>query len=166
MLKKTLIAVAILAIVMPAFAADTKKFHEWQGHTVTTYDWATVSQINVCMDIGYWIEIDYDGKCIEVQQNGDLGPAFYTYSGCLEDVSVKTNFDATLKGTVAATSAAGGDWTATLDGNATWSSGGKGTYAVDICVVGLDVEIDKLDQSSDKVNVAVVTISVLPTNLV
>jgi hypothetical protein len=32
MLKKTLIAMAILALAMPAFAADTsttKKFHEW-----------------------------------------------------------------------------------------------------------------------------------------
>jgi hypothetical protein len=166
MLKKTLIAIAILGLAMPAFAADTsttKKFHEFVEKS--KYEWSTVSQVNVCLDVGYWIQIDFRGKCIEVQQNSALGNPFESYSGCLDDVVVTTNFDATLKATVSAASAAGGKWTATLDGNATYVTGGSGTFAIDICVAGIEVKISKLDVSKDKQTVAIVTIKVLPTGM-
>jgi hypothetical protein len=166
MLKKTLIAIAILGLAMPAFAADTsttKKFHEFIPKT--TYEWATVSQVNVCLDVGYWIQIDFRGKCIEVQQNSALGNPFESYSGCLDDVVVTTNFNATLKADVAAASAAGGDWSATLDGGSTYVTGGSGTFAIDICVAGTEVKIKNLDVSEDKQTVAIVTIKVLPTGM-
>ena len=166
MLKKTLIAIAILGLAMPALAADTsttKKFHEW---TYTkTYAWATVSQVNVCLDVGYWIQIDFRGKCIEVQQNSALGNPFESYSGCLDDVVVTTNFDATLKGTIAKASDAGGDWSVTLDGGSTYVTGGSGSFPIDICVAGTKVKIKNLDVMSSKQTVAIVTIMVLPTGM-
>jgi len=166
MLKKTLIAIAILGFVMPAFAADTfvqKKFHEFIPTKV--YEWATVAQVNVCMDVGYWIQIDFRGKCIEVQQNSALGNPFESYSGCLDDVKVITNFNATLKGFIASASAAGGDWKVTLDGGTTYVTGGAGTFLVDVCVSGTKVKIQNLTAltGTDKITVAVVTIKVLPT---
>jgi hypothetical protein len=166
MLKKTLIAIAILGLVVPAFAADTftqKKFHEFIPTKV--YEWATVGQVNVCMDVGYWIQIDFRGKCIEVQQNSALGNPFESYSGCLDDVKVITNFNATLKATIASASAAGGDWKATLDGGSTYVTGGKGTFLIDVCVAGTKVKIQNLTAltGTDKITVAIVTVKVLPT---
>jgi hypothetical protein len=164
MLKKTLIAIAILGLALPALAADTsttKKFHEFIPTKV--YEWATVGQVNVCMDVGYWIQIDFRGKCIEVQQNSALGNPFESYSGCLDDVKVVTNFNATLKATAASASSAGGKWSATLDGGSTYVTGGPGTFLIDVCVAGTEVKINKLTVSSDKQTVAVVTVKVLPT---
>lgn len=166
MLKKTLIAIAILGLAMPAFAADTsttKKFHSFIPTKV--YEWATVGQVNVCMDVGYWISIDFRGKCIEVQQNSALGNPFESYSGCLDDVVVTTNFNATLKASAASASDAGGKWSATLDGGSTYVTGGAGSFPVDICVAGTEVKIKNLPATdgSSKVTVAVVTVKVLPT---
>ena len=89
MLKKTLIAMAILAIAVPAFAADkvtTSKFHEFVP--VTTYTYVTAAVIDVCMDVGYWIQIDVPGTCIEVQQDANASNPYTTYSGC-KGVKVK-----------------------------------------------------------------------------
>jgi hypothetical protein len=165
MLKKTLIAIAILGLAMPAFAADTsttKKFHEFIPKT--TYEWATVSQVNVCLDVGYWIRIDFRGKCIEVQQNSALGNPFESYSGCLDNVKFKCNFDATLKATCSSASPAGGNWSATLDQGSTYVTGGPGTFLIDVCVAGTKVKIDKLVANAGvKQTVAVCTVWVLPT---
>jgi len=168
MLKKTLIAIAILGLAMPAFAADTstsKKFHEFIPTKV--YEWATLGQVNVCMDVGYWIQIDFKGKCIEVQQNSAIGPAFESYSGCLDGVIVKSNFDATLKASAAyhPDSAAKGKWSATIEGATTYVMGSARSVTVEICVKGLEVKIGELaaTDGNSKVTVAIVTIKVLPT---
>lgn len=161
MLKKTLIAIAILCLAVPAFGGTevTKKIH---GFT-KAYEWAEVSSVNVCLDVGYWIQINFRGKCIEVQQNSALGNPLKSYSGCLDNVSVKTNFFATLKAKAVADSPAGGKWTATLDGGATMDVD-PGETKIDVCVVGLDVKIEKLvANAGTKQTVAVVTVYVLPT---
>lgn len=164
MLKKSLIAIAILAIALPAIAADTQKYHKpWDSTTVVTYHWQDVSQISVCMDVGYWIQVDYD-DCIEVEQDSSLGDPYYSYSGCAIGVVVKTNFDATIKATAASSSAAGGTWAATIEGASTYDIH-PGSTTVDICVTGTEVDISKLTQA-DNVEVAVVTISVIPTSLI
>jgi len=162
MLKKSLICVAILAIAMPAFAADTYKFHGWDSTTVVTYSWNDICTMNVVMDVGYWINIDCAGD-IEVQQDSLLGDPFYSYSGCSDAIVVQSNFLATLKATAAADSPAGGSWSATI-GNANTLEIPIGTTTVTVCVAGTGVKIDKLTQA-DNVHVAVVTISVLPTSL-
>ncbi len=163
MLKKSLICVAILAIAMPAFAADTFKFHGWDKTVVTTYSWNDICTMDVVMDVGYWINIDCKGD-IEVQQDSLLGDPFYSYSGCSDAIVVKSNFLATLKATAEAASAAGGKWSATIDGADTKDIA-IGQTTVTVCVAGTKVKIDKLTQA-DNVKVATVTIMVLPTSLI
>jgi hypothetical protein len=163
MLKKSLIAIAVLAIALPAIAADTQKYHKpWDSTTVVTYHWQDVSQINVVMDVGYWIQVKYDGD-IKVEQDSSLGDPYTSYSGCAQDVEVKTNFAATIKATVDAASAAGGDWSATVNGFGTLDLA-IGSSLVDVCVAGTKVDISKLTQE-DNVKVAVVHIWVIPTDL-
>jgi hypothetical protein len=162
MLKKTLIAIAILCLAVPAFGgtAVTKKIHQF----TKAYEWGYVGEVNVCLDVGYWIQIDFRGKCIEVQQNSALGNPFESYSGCLDDVKFKCNFDATLKATASSASPAGGNWSATLDGGGTYVTGSPGTFLIDVCVAGVKVKIDKLiANAGHKQTVAVVTVWVLPT---
>jgi len=175
MLKKSLIAVALLAIVLPAFGGQVtldQKFHKpWPGQTVTTYNWQDVQTINVVMDVGYWIEIKYTGD-IKIAQDATLGDPFFSYSGCIHNVAVKSNFAATIKGSVAtspeavAAGVTGAEWAATI-GDA--SSGMNSSYdvvggaaTVDICVTGKKVAIDKLAQA-DNYRIAILTIQVIPT---
>ena len=169
MLKKSLIALAILAIAVPAMAANpkiTEKFHKpWESHTV--YEWKDVTTFNVVLDVGYWIQIELEGD-IEVSQDASIGDPYYSYSGCLEGIEVKTNFAATIKSSAKADSAAGGDWKAKmrLNGSGVTPTStldlAVGTSVIDICVTGLKVKIGNLPQA-DNVKVAVVTISVIPT---
>jgi len=162
MLKKSLIAIAVLAFVMPVIAGEVvldSKFHKpWSSHTV--YNWQDVQSINVVMDVGYWIEIKYEGD-IKVVQDASLGDPFFSYSGCIENVKVTSNFDATIKAKIEAKSDAGGNWSATVNGTSTYDVVG-GYAEVDICVAGKDVHIQNLTQA-DNIRVALVTIQVVPT---
>jgi hypothetical protein len=175
MLKKSLIAIALLAIVLPAFAVDPtvldQKFHKpWPGKIVKTYNWQDVQTINVVMDVGYWIEIKYTGD-IKIAQDATLGDPFFSYSGCINNVQVKSNFAATIKGTVvtspeaAALGIASGDgkavWAATINGASSYDVVG-GVASVNICVTGVKVRIGLLPQA-DNYRIAILTISVIPT---
>jgi hypothetical protein len=175
MLKKSLIAIALLAIVLPVFAAETvetDKFHKpWPGKIVKTWNYQDVKSINVVMDVGYWIEIKFTGD-IEVQQDAALaaatdGNTFYTYSGCLGSggMDVKTNFPATLKGKIEAKSAAGGEWGVTIQGAPTYAVPAGTTNDISVCVTGKKVYIQNLPSGggNDNMLVALVTIQVIPT---
>lgn len=175
MLKKSLIAVAILAIVLPALAGDTvtaSKFHKnWPGQTVKTWNYQDVKCINVVMDVGYWIEVKYNGD-IEVQQDAALASAwgksvFETYSGCLANggIDVLTNFHAALKAKAEAKSAAGGTWAATIGGASIFEVAANTQYTdVSVCVTGKDVKIKNLQAAggADNLKVAEVCIQVIP----
>jgi len=175
MLKKSLIAVALLAIVLPAFAVDPtvldSKFHKpWPGKIVKTWNWQAAQTINVVMDVGYWIEIKYTGD-IKIAQDASLGDPFFSYSGCINNVEVKSNFAATIKGTVATSPegvAAGIDvgdkkavWGATIDDAASYDVI-AGSAVVKICVTGKSVRINLLGQE-DNFRIAILTIQVIPT---
>jgi len=175
MLKKSLIAIALLAIVLPAFAVDPtvldQKFHKpWPGKIVKTYNWQDVQTINVVMDVGYWIEIKYTGD-IKIAQDATLGDPFFSYSGCINNVQVKSNFAATIKGTVVTSPEAmalgigDGDgkavWAATINGASSYDVVG-GLATVNICVTGVKVRIGLLPQA-DNYRIAILTISVIPT---
>jgi hypothetical protein len=175
MLKKSLIAVAILAIVLPALAGDTttaNKYHKnWPGQTVKTWNYQDVRTINVVMDVGYWIEVKMEGD-IEVQQDAALAAAwgksvFETYSGCLGKggIDVKTNFHAALKGKAEAKSDAGGTWAVTIGGGPVFEvQANVQTNEISVCVTGKDVKIQNLNAQGgvDNLRVALVTIQVIP----
>lgn len=172
MLKKSLIAIAVLAIAMPAFAADPVKEHKpWSSETATIYHYKNMATIDVLMDVGYWIQLQYAGS-IKVSQTDQIDGQnpYYTYYGCLgkftwwaqNGLFVKSNFLATLKGTAEAKSAAEGKWSVDLNGDGATTDVGIGESYVSVCVTGKEVKIEKLPQA-DNVKVAEVTIWVIPT---
>jgi len=152
MLKKSLFAVAMLAIVMPAFAGQLKIHEPWPCAPIPQ----EVCKIDVVMDVGYYINI-VDQKAITVKQDTSSSDPYHTYVGS-KKTDVKTNFNAQLILSAAGTSAAGGSWSA-------WS---VPTVAVppltnvEIFVKGTGVNIDKLTGGSKGVKVAEVTVKVLP----
>lgn len=159
MLKKSLIALAVLAIAMPVVAGDLKVHDPWPSTIV--YAPQNVTTIDVQMDVGYYIHVK-DQKPIKVHQNTDAKNPYTTYKGC-KKTDVISNFDAIIWGTVAAKSAAKGNWSAKFDGKSKLPiSAGKTN--VEICVFGSKVNIGALTGlgGKKKYKVAELTIKVLP----
>ena len=160
MLKKSLIAIAVLAIALPAVAGDTKVHKPWP--TKTIYSWQPITTIDVIMDVGYYIHI-VNQDDIEVSQTSiDGSDPFFTYLGC-SDSEVVSNFHATITGDVVGTSAAGGEWSATFNGVDELEIV-PGSQTVTICVLGKKVQIQNLEGlgGEDNVKVAELTVKVVP----
>jgi len=152
MLKKSLFAVAMLAVVVPAFAGQLKVHEPWPCAPIPQ----EVCKIDVVMDVGYYINI-VDQKAITVKQDSTNSDPYHTYVGC-KKTDVKANFSAQLLLSAASASAAGGTWSAT----ATPSVVTPPLTNVEICVKGTGVNIDKLTGGAKAVKVAEVTVKVLP----
>jgi len=175
MLKKSLIAIAVLAIALPAVAGDLK-VHSW----ATQYVASTVNtDIHVIMDIGYYIHI-VNQDDIEVSQfDGieDESP-YSTYWGCnLTDIV--TNFNAHVTMKVSQVGNLGGDdveWTGYFV-PAIWSASdalaqylhktssldvNNTTVSTLICVLGTDFDLTGLPGGSTDVHVATVDFEVIP----
>jgi hypothetical protein len=152
MLKKSLIAIAVLAIAMPAIAGQLKVHEPWPCAPIPQ----EVAKIDVVMDVGYYINI-VDQKAIKVVQDSTSSDPYHTYVGC-KKTDVKSNFSAQLLLSAASASAAGGSWSAT----ATPSIVTPPLTNVEICVKGTKVNIDQLTGGAKGVKVAEVTVKVLP----
>jgi len=137
MLKKSLIAIAVLAIALPAMAGDLKVHDPWP----TSYVKQKICSLDVIMDIGYYIHVK-DQKPIEISQVTSADNPYETYSGC-KTTDVISNFAAKLSTDFSNKSAAGGDWSGTFNG-----SNNKvipaGTTSVEICVTGKKVKLENL----------------------
>ena len=163
MLKKSLIAIAVLAVVAPAFAGSVMVHDPWTYTKV--YTPVPVATIDVIMDVGYYINI-VDITPIKISQNGSVGNGnpYINYKGCAT-TDVQTNFAATLSATVASKNTAVGDsshYSVTLNP----TSIPVGTTPVQICVTGVNLDITALTGGAKDQKVAEVTISVLPTAFV
>jgi hypothetical protein len=154
MLKKSLIAIAVLAIAMPALAGQIKIHDPWP----TTLVPQSICTIDVTLDVGYFIHIK-DQDPIKVNQDGSDGDPYHDYTGC-KTTDVTTNFAANLTISVGSTSAGGGSWS----GSITPSAVPIGTTNVQICVSGKDVAIEKLYGGTKNVKVAEATINVVPAS--
>ena len=154
MLKKSLFAVAMLAVVMPAFAGQLKVHEPWPSAPIPQ----EVAKIDVVMDVGYYINI-VDQKAITVKQDTTSNDPYHTYVGC-KKTDVKSNFNAQLLLSAAAASKAGGSWSATATPSIVPAA--EVPTSVEICVKGTGVNIDKLIGGAKGVKVAEVTIKVLP----
>jgi len=154
MLKKSLFAVAMLAVVVPAFAGSLKVHEPWPCAPIPQ----EVCKIDVVMDVGYFITI-LDQKPITVKQDTTSSKPYSTYTGC-KKTDVKSNFNAQLIVSAAASGDAGGSWSVTA--NPTSIPKQKAATSVEICVNGKDVNIDQLTGGAKGVKVAEVTIKVLP----
>ncbi|MCH8193008.1 MAG: hypothetical protein IIA65_03190 [Planctomycetes bacterium] len=157
MLKKSLIAIAVLAIALPAVAGDIKVHVPWPKAYVPQ----AITTIDVILDVGFFIHVK-DQDPIQVHQVSTADNPFTTYAGC-RTTDVISNFDAKLFGKVKSTSDAGGDWSATFDSSDEMHVH-PGTTAVEICVRGVKVKIEKLVGGAKDVKVAELTIWVLPAS--
>jgi hypothetical protein len=153
MLKKSLIAIALLAIALPAVAGDLKVHKPWP----TKYVPQEITTIDVVMEVGYYIHVK-DQKSIKVSQDTSASDPYKTYKGC-KTSDIVSNFNAKLSGTVNSESAAGGDWKATFSP----ASIPAGTTNVQICVSGAKVDIGNLQGDAGKeIKVATLHIMVVP----
>jgi hypothetical protein len=167
MLKKSLIAIAVLAMVLPAVAGE-KKWHEWETQYVSK---EMELAIPVILDVGYYIHV-VDQDPIEVTQfDGvpDESP-YTTYWGC-KLTDIVANFTADISGKATAVSAAGGSWSVYFAPGASvdpWADKvsniiiPKGTTSVFICVLGTDVDISLLEGGSQDVVVAEIDLEIAP----
>jgi hypothetical protein len=153
MLKKSLIAIAVLAIAMPAFAGSLK-VHEWQK----TCAWVPVDicTIDVLIDVGYYIVIDNQDAIKLTQSEGTNN-----YSGTYTS-DVHSNFDATLSVSITASGDVAID---TL--KAEFQNGTEditaGDDAIEILVTADGVAIEDLTANTSDQKIANMTISVVPT---
>jgi hypothetical protein len=155
MLKKSLIAIALLAIALPAVAGDLKVHKPWP----TKYVPQEITTIDVVMEVGYYIHVK-DQKSIKVSQDTSAADPYKTYIGD-KTTDIVSNFDAKLSGTVTKDSAAGGDWSASFDP----STIAPGTTSVKITVKGAKVDIGNLKGDAGKeIKVATLHIMVVPAS--
>ncbi len=157
MLKKSLIAIAVLAIALPAIAGEIKVHTPWPVAFVKQ----EITVIDVIMDVGFFIHVK-DQDPIEVHQDPTADNPFRTYVGC-RTTDVISNFEAKLSGKGKSKSPAGGDWSAKFNGESNLVIP-VGTTVVDICVTGKKVNIDKLQGGTKDFKVAEISIRVLPAS--
>jgi hypothetical protein len=164
MLKKSLIAIAILAIALPSFAADVPQDNKVHGNWPCTYVPVAITKtpIDVLLDVGYYIWIQ-DTKAFKVTQDD-----YKTYSGC-KVTNIQSNFPALISASVNSkgTSPAGGKWSVTkvqvgpVEGNKVIQPGPK--QSLEVCVKGTEVQIQNLVGGDKSVKVTELTIYAVPT---
>jgi len=157
-MKKLLLA-AILFLVMATTSVQAQP---------AQYQHKSINQVNVVVDVGYWIEIE-TGSPLKVTQEGFSGTSF---AGCTSDVTVTTNFAVTLSATVESSPEAiaagldagpnGAQWLATINGGAS-ATIQRGITDITMCVAGTSIRTYLLPPG-DNTPIAVITIEVVPAN--
>jgi hypothetical protein len=152
MLKKSLFVVATVALLAAAAQAGELKTHSWPT-TDPQYIPQKVCDIQVIMDVGYWIDCENQEDKLKLNQDG-----IHDYSGCLV-IHMKSNFAAHLSAEIASTGAIGGDYSVTkLDP----ADIGPGSADVELCVKLENADLSGQAGGSTDVHVATVTIKVIP----
>jgi hypothetical protein len=164
MLKKSLIAIAVLAmIVAPSFGATQNantKYHGWPCQYVPQ----EIGKFKVTLKVGFYIYLG-DDTAFEVVQNKTPK----NYYGC-KVTSVASNFNAEIKATVVPTSAAGGTWKIDRINVGADSPGAHQPFVgptggvkekLTICVDATNVDISKL-AADVKHTVALLTVLAVP----
>jgi len=151
MLKRSLIALAVVAMLAVSAQAGEIKSHEWP----CTFVSLEIASIPVIMDVGYWVKIkDQDKLKIKlVQDEADI----HKFKGCT-DMKVETNFNAVLSCSVDKTGAVPGDYSCSLDPSAVAPPGAT----VKVCVELKKADLSKTPGGSKDVQVATVKIKVKP----
>lgn len=149
MVKKSLFAVAAVALLAVAAQAGEIKIHDWPCEFISQ----ELTTIPVVMDVGYWIRVkDQDKLKIKLQQKD-----IHTYEGCT-DMKVECNLNITLSCSISATGAVPGKYSASLSPADVDSPGGT----VSVCAKLTDADLGKTPGGSKNVHVATVKIKVLP----
>jgi hypothetical protein len=154
-MKKGLLIVAAVLMLVGAAQAGEVKYHHWPCAFVPQ----TLMDIPVILDVGYWIRVKSQTKYkIELSQID-----IHTYDGCVT-IPVECNFNATLSCSIAKNPAADiTDGSTGLSCSVTPSTLAPGTTNVSVCAHITNANLSGLPGGADDVQVATVTIKVVPT---
>jgi hypothetical protein len=149
MLKKSLFAIAAVALLTVAAQAGEIKIHDWPCAFIAQ----EVTTIPVVMDVGYWIKVkDQDKLKIKLTQK-----SIHEYEGCTNMV-VETNVNITLSCSISATGAVPGKWSCSVSPADVDAPGGT----VSVCATVKEADLSKTPGGSKGVHVATVSIKVVP----
>jgi hypothetical protein len=154
MLKKALIAVAVVAMLAASAQAGHVKKYDWPGHWV--WDCVDICDIPVYMKIGMYIEIlDQDKLEIIMKQT-----AWKEYKGCVT-IKIKCNIDILLSCSYSNNGVIPGEYKCTIDDPCVLKTLSDTVAQREICVEGKKVEIVHAEPGG-KVRVGTVTLCVKP----
>jgi len=139
------LAVALLAAAAPA---GEIKIHKWPCALVPQ----EVVTIPVVMDIGYWVHIINQDAKIKLSQVN-----INQYQGCA-DIQIQTNIDIELSCSIQPNGAVPGDWSCSVTPSMLEASGGT----VELCAEVKKPDLSKTPGGSTNVNVATVSLKVVP----
>ena len=165
MLKRSLVAVNVLVMALPAVAGGYK-VHSWNSRKTPYHSETVPNKIDVVLaEVGYSFRFLSLGS-IKVTQDAEAEDPYRTYAGCAFN-GVLTNFPTGVKVTIAGSgSLAGGEWSVTMkmpDGSETEQIDAfPGRKDFEICVQGKNVNIGALTGGAKRVHVADVTIQCCP----
>jgi hypothetical protein len=149
MLKRSLIAVAAVAVLASIAPAGEIKLHNWPCQFIPQ----EIAEIPVVMDVGFWVRIkDQDKLKIKLNQVD-----IHTYEGCTT-MTVQCNFDLTLSCSISATGAVGGKYSCSVSPADINAPGGT----ADVCAKLKEANLGDQPGGSKNVKVATVTIKVVP----
>lgn len=158
MLKKSLIAITLVALLSVSLSAGEVKFHEWPGYQPPfVFEPQTFGpEIPVTMDIGWWAEVlDQDDLSIKLEQL-----EIHSYEGCT-DVEILTNFDAELDCIVTPNGNITGDYTGTVTPSFLPTGGGT----VNLCVHLNNANLGGQPGGTEDVLVATAQMTIIPAGL-
>jgi hypothetical protein len=149
MVKKSLFAIAAVALLAVAAQAGEIKIHDWPCAFIPQ----EITTIPVTMDVGYWIKIKDQNKLkIKLQQK-----SIHEYEGCT-DIKVETNVNITLSCSISATGAVPGKWSCSVSPADINAPGGTAS----VCAKVKDADLSKTAGGSKNVHVATVSVKVVP----
>jgi len=149
MLKKSLFAVALVALLAATVPAGEIKIHNWP----TTFVPQELTDIPVVMDVGYWVYIkDQDKLKIKLQQK-----SITEYEGCT-DVTLQCNFSLKASCSISATGAVPGSYSCWVNNSEIDSPGG----VVTVCAKLKDAKLVGTAGGQKDIHVATVTLKVAP----
>lgn len=168
MVKRTLIAVAVVAVLATTLNAATNPWKEdgsWPGYQPAfVYDKIDICVMPVYMDVGIYVQIkECDKKKIELKQvDCPSGKKFPCYKDC-ETFDLRANYKVKLLAKLDKQGGVIKDWTAYYEGGDTYDPGSDpGQWKeYKVCVEAFESQIWTA-APGDKVQVGTLTIQVLP----
>jgi len=148
MLRRKLVSIALVAFWAVAAHAGEIKVHYWPTQFIPQ----EVTNINVVMDVGFWMEVVNQNDVIKLQQIN-----VHTYQGCI-DLKILSNFNLLLGASIVPTGAVGGQFSCYLDDPAIDAPGGVAT----LCAKLEGANLAGKPGGSKNVHVASITVTVVP----
>jgi hypothetical protein len=154
MLKRSLIAVAAVAVLASIAPAGEIKLHNWPTQFVPQ----VITEIPVLIDIGFWVRIkDQDKLKIKLSQVD-----IHTYAGCT-NVNIECNFDLTVSCSISpekvdGSNVMGGKYSCSVNNADVYAPGGT----VEVCAQVKEANLKDVPGGSKNVKVATVKLKVAP----